>query len=217
MTTPPLGSLSSAEESLLAASQRDKRYQRNLVVTLVGGAVALVSLTIIALGLFGRYASKFVQTDRRQEALSYARNAGQPVQTTYANPTYGVTMKLPGEWIPSKVPTRFLCHLIAFDRFHAVLEVDFPVFSPNIDNDAVLVARRYQARNSWTLNSEQSLQVSGYPAHLLRFSTARDVDADVLLIKKWPPVYGLSFAGPKDDADHWKLIRDAMPNALDIR
>jgi hypothetical protein len=215
MTTPPLGSLGSVDPSFGVVSRREKKYQRNLIVTIIVGVIAFATLAVGTVVLLARYSSKYVQTDRTREALSWDGAPGEITDTTYANPAYGVDLKLPGQWLPSKTPTRFLCHLIAFGRFHAVLETDFPVLTSSIDRDADLLARRYQAQG-WTLDSDEPIRISGLPAHMLHLTSSRAVDVDMLLVKRWPVDYGLSVAGPASDSLHWQLIRQALPQSLEI-
>jgi len=215
MTTPPPGGFGPVDQSFDVVS-RDKRYRRNLVVTVIVGVSAFVMLAVATVVFLARYSGKFLQADKTRESLSWDGAPGEILRTTYTNPAYGLTLKLPGQWLPSKTPTRFLCHLVGFGRFHAVLETDFPVLTASIDQDANLVARRYETAQGWTLNSDEPTHVSGLPAHMLRLTTPRGVDVDLMLVKRWPVDYGLSVAGPAGDSDDWQRIRQALPPSLEI-
>jgi hypothetical protein len=215
MTTPPPGGFGSVDQSFDVVS-RDKRYRRNLVVTVIVGVSAFVMLAVATVVFLARYSGKFLQADKTRESLSWDGAPGEILRTTYTNPVYGLALKLPGQWLPSKTPTRFLCHLVGFGRFHAVLETDFPVLTPSVDGDANVVATRYQTRQGWTLNSDEPIRVSGLPAHMLHLTTPRGVDVDLVLVKRWPVDYGLSVAGPANDLDDWKRIRQALPQSLEI-
>jgi hypothetical protein len=182
-----------------------------------------VALVIVVAGfavsgtLLVRYASKFTQMDRTHESLSWDGAPGETGHTIYKNPAYGVTLTLPGAWTPSKHPTRYLCHLVGFNRFNAALEADFPVLTPSIDSDAALVAKRYETNQGWTLNGEESTSISGLPAHVLHMAGSSGIDVDLVMIKKWPVDYGLSVAGPTADSEHWKAVRAALPQAIEIK
>jgi len=216
MTTPPPGGFASVEQSFDVTSQRDKKYRRNLLVTAIVGAIAFAMLGVATVVFLVRYSGKFLEPDKTRESLSWDGAPGEILTTTYTNPTYGLAFKLPGQWLPSKTPTKFLCHLVGFGRFHAVLETDFPVLTASIDQDANVVAKRYQTAQDWTLNSDEPVSVSGLPAHLLRLTPPR-VDVELVLVKRWPVDYGLSVAGPADDADDWQRIRKALPQSLQIQ
>jgi hypothetical protein len=180
-----------------------------LVIVLAGFAVSGTLLV--------RYAAKFAEIDRTHESLSWDGAPGEVLHTTYKNPEYGVTLTLPGVWKPTQSPNSFLCHLIASDRFNAVLGADFPVLTPSVASDAALVAKRYETNDGWVLNSEESITISGLPAHILRLTSRRNVGVDLVMVKKWPVVYELSVAGPSTDSEHWKMVRAAIPHAIAIR
>jgi len=197
-------------------SQREKKYRRNLLVTVIVGVIAFAMLAVRTVVVLARYYAKFVQADKTRESLSWDGAPGEILHTTYTNPTYGVILKLPGQWLPSKTPTKYLCHLVGFGGFHAVLETDFPVLTASIDGDANVVARRYQTAQGWTLDSDEPIRVSGLPAHLLRLTTPRGVDVDLVLVKRWPVDYGRSVSGPAGDSDYWQRIRQTLPQSLEI-
>jgi len=182
-----------------------------------------IALVIVVAGfgvsgvLFVRYTGRFTRTDRSHESLSQEGAPGEVLHTIYRNPAYGVTLTLPGAWAPSKHPTPFLCHLVAFARFNAVLEADFPVLTPSVDSDAQLVAKRYEVNQGWTLKGEESTSVSGFPARVLHLTTSRGADVDLMMVKKWPIIYALSVAGPSADSEHWKMVRDALPKSIAIK
>lgn len=195
-------------------------YQTNRKSVFIILSIALV-IVVAGFAVSGtlliRYTGKFTQVDRTHESLSWDGAQGEVAYTTYKNSAYGVTLKLPGAWKPSKIPTRFLCRLVAFDRFNAVLEADFPILTPSVDSDAALIAKRYETNQGWTLNSEESTGISGLPAHILRLSTPRGADVDLVMVKKWPVLYALSVAGPSADSEHWKIVRAALPQAIQIK
>lgn len=203
-----------------AAPQFAPPYQTNRKSVFI---IISIALLIVVAGfavsgvLFVRYTAKFTQMDRTHESISQDGAPGDILHTTYKNPAYGVTLTLPGAWAPSKSPTPFLCHLVAFTRFNAVLEADFPVLTPSVDSDAALVAKRYEMNQGWTLKGEESTTVSGFPAHVLHLTTSRGADVDLLMVKKWPMVYALSVAGPSADSEHWKIVRDALPQSIAIK
>jgi hypothetical protein len=194
------------------------KTNRKTVFIVLSVAFLVVVIGFVFSGtLFVRYTSKFAQADRRHESLSWDGAPGEVLRTTYRNPAYGVTLKLPGAWTPSKVPTRFLCHLVAFDRFSAVMEADFPILTSSVDEDAALVARRYETNQGWALRSGESTTISGLPAHILRMTSPRGFDVDMVMVKKWPVLYALSVAGPSDDSEHWNTVRAALLQSIEIK
>ncbi|HTW22659.1 MAG TPA: hypothetical protein VMD78_03615 [Candidatus Baltobacteraceae bacterium] len=200
------------------------RYQNNrksaFIIISIALAIVLVG-SCVSVVLFVRYTGKFREMDRSHESLSWQRGPG-PMQnvtesTTYKNPAYGLTLTLPGDWRPSRRPTPYLCHLVAFTRFNALLEADFPILTPTIEDDAALVVKRYAGSPGLTLKSEQAMTVNGYPAHLLHLTSSRNVDLDMVMVKKWPADYVLSVAGPSDDFYDWNMVRAALPQALQLQ
>ncbi|MGA2509307.1 MAG: hypothetical protein ABSG27_03690 [Candidatus Acidiferrales bacterium] len=215
MSIPVAGESGPAVRTTHLFGQR--KTDRKPIITVVV-ALAIVVAGFVSAGIMlVRYASKFGSMDRTHESLSWEPNQGDAVSTTYANPKYGVTLKLPGRWEFSPTPTKYLCHLLSSDGFNAVFELDFPVLTPSVDSDAAMVARRYEGRDGWTLDSEESLEVSGLPAHVLRTTSPRKIGINVLLVKKWPLVYGLDVAGPADAADEWQRLRAALPQSIEIK
>jgi len=203
-----------------AAPQFAAPYQTNRRSAFI---IISIALLIVVAGfafsgvLFVRYAGKFTRMDRSHESLSQEGAPGDVLHTVYTNPAYGVTLTLPGAWVPSKHPTPYLCHLVAFTRFNAVLEADFPVLTPSVDSDASLVAKRYEMNQGWTLKGEESTSVSGFPAHVLHLTTSRGADVDLMMVKKWPIIYALSVAGPSADSEHWKMVRDALAQSISLK
>ena len=198
-----------------AAPYRSNRKSAFIIISVA--LVIVVAGLAISGTLLARYAAKFAQMDRTRESMSWDGSPDRVLHTIYKNPTYGVKLTLPGAWQPSHAPTPYLCHLIDSHRFVAVFGAEFPVFTPSIDSDAGLVVRRYEANHGWTLNREESTSISGLPAHILHLTSPRSVDVDLVMVKKWPVVYELSVAGSSGDQEHWKTIRPALPQALELQ
>lgn len=184
--------------------------------------ILLIALVIVVAGfavsgtLLVRYMAKFAEIDRTHESLSWDGAPGEILHTTYTNPAYGLTLKLPGRWLPSERPASdpYLFHLVAFDGFHALFWPEFPVLTSSVNEDAARFVRGYETRG-WRLDSEESTSVSGLPAHVLRFDSPRG-NADLVIVKKGPALYTLSVAGPASDLDHWKMVRAALLQAIQI-
>jgi hypothetical protein len=199
--------------SFAAPSQNNRRSAFIIISIALFIVVAGFSISGV---LLVRYIGKFTRMDRAHESLSWDSAPGGIHHTTYKNPAYGVTLTLPGEWTPSKRPTPYLCHLVSLTHFNAVLQTDFPVLTSSIDDDATLLAKRYTSYPGYILKGDEATRISGFPAHILQLSTPRGVDLEVIMVKKWPIVYGLSVAGPSGDSDDWKTVRTALPQALQI-
>lgn len=198
-----------------AAPYQDNRKSAFISISI---AIVVIAAGMSVLGvLFVRYTGRFRRMDHSRESLSWDGSPGNILRTVYKNPVYGLTLTLPGEWRPSRRPTPYLCHLIGFGRFNALLEADFPILTPSIDDDVSLVVRNYTASPGWSLKSKESLTISGLPAEVLHLQSPRDVDVDMLMVKKWPVVYGLSVAGPSGDSDDWKFLRASLAQALDVK
>lgn len=198
-------------------SERDKSDRKIIWIVIGASAGAFVAFIVLIASFSVHYASQYGSIDKSKDSLSWDPDLSDPVFTTFASPSAGVTLKLPGKWEHSKNSTRFLCHLISPDGFNAVLELDFPILTPSIDVDAAQVGKRYQLQNQWSIVRDQSLEVSGQPAHLLRMDARNNIALDLLLIKKWPAVYGLSIAGPSTSSDAWRRIEDALPQSIKIQ
>ena len=200
----------------VAAPYRTNRKSAFIIISIA--LVIVVAGFAVSGTLLVRYTGKFTEMDRTRESLSWDGAQGEVAHTTYKNPAYGVTLTLPGRWLPSKTPVTdpYLFHLVAFDRFNAVFWPDFPAFTSSVDEDATRFVRGYEARG-WRLDSEESTSVSGLPAHVLRFGSPRGNFADLVIVKKWPVLYTLSVAGPASDLDHWKMVRAALPQAIQMK
>ena len=219
MTTPLSGDSGPAPITLrpAPAHERDKSDRRLVIIVISLLIVVVVGLVAVVGGFSFYYASKFSAIDKTHDSLTWDPQQTNALFTTFESPSARVTMKLPGEWEWSKTPTKYLCHLANPDHFNAVLEVDFPALTPSVDVDASQVAMRYETGAQWTLIREESFQVNGIPAHLLRFDTHRNVDVDIVMLKKWPVDYGLSIAGRPDATDEWQRIEAALPQAITIK
>jgi hypothetical protein len=198
-------------------SERDKSDRKIVIIVISLLIVVVVGLVAVVGGFSFYYASKYAAIDKTHDSLTWDPQQSNALFTTFESPAGGVTMKLPGEWEMSRNPTKYLCHLVNPDNFSAVLELDFPALTPSLDADASQVATRYETGAQWTLIREESFQVNGMPAHLLRFDTQRNVDVDIVMLKKWPVDYGLSIAGRPDATDEWQRIEAALPQAITIK
>jgi hypothetical protein len=196
---------------------RDKSDRKIVIIVIGLLIVVVVGLVAVVGGLSIYYSSKYTAIDKSHDSLTWVPEQSDARFTTFESPGVGVTLKLPGKWEPSKTPTKYLCHLVNPDNFNAVFEVDFPILTPSVDVDATQVATRYETANHWTLIRDESLEVNGLPAHLLRMNTQRNVVVDIVMIRKWPVDYGLSIAGRPDATADWQSIEDALPRAISIR
>jgi len=199
------------------ANERDKSDRKVIIIVISLLIVVVVGFVAVVGGLSFYYASKYTAIDRTHDSLSWDPEQSNAQFTTFESLGAGVTLKLPGKWELSANPTKYLCHLVNPDHFNAVLELDFPALTSSIELDAAQVTARYQTRNRWTLIRDESLEVNGLPAHLLRMNSQRNVDVDIVLVKKWPVDYGLSIAGRPDATDEWKRIEDALPQAITVK
>lgn len=198
-----------------ASVSRDVARRKIAVVAII--AVVFVLACVIVSGVFAaRYFAKYSVMDKSRQSLAWDTDPSRNVSTTYQNPTYGLTLTLPGKWTLQTEQTMYLCRLASDRGFRAVLAIDFPIFTPAIDTDAALVKSRYETRDQWTFQSEESIQVSGLPAHVLRMTTPHDFAVDSLLVKRWPLVYEFAVVGPANDTDDWQRIRAAFPQVLQV-
>jgi hypothetical protein len=219
MTIPPSGDSGPAPITPppAPANERDKSDRRLVIIVISLLIVVVVGLVAVVGGLSVYYTSKYTAIDKTHDSLTWDPQQTNALVTTFESPAGRVTMKLPGEWEMSKTPTKYLCHLVNPDHFNAVLEVDFPALTPSIEVDASQVAMRYETGAQWTLIREESLLVNGVPAHLLHLDTHRNVNVDIVMLKKWPVDYSLSIAGRPDATDEWQRIEDALPQAITIK
>jgi len=198
-------------------SERDKSDRKIVIIVISLLIVTVVGVVAVVGGFSFYYASKYSAIDKTHDSLTWDPQQTNALFTTFESPAAGAALKLPGEWEWSKTTTKYLCHLVNSDHFNAVFELDFPELTPSVDVDASQVAMRYETGAQWTLIREESFQVNGIPAHLLRFDTHRNVDVDIVMLKKWPVDYGLSIAGRPDATDEWQRIEAALPQAITIK
>lgn len=198
-------------------SARDKADRKIVIVVISLLIVAVVALVAVVVGFSFHYAYKYAAIDKTHDSLTWDPQQTNALFTTFESPAAGAKLKLPGEWEMARNTTKYLCHLVNSDHFNAVLEVDFPALTPSIDVDATQVAMRYETGNHWTLIREESLVVNGVPAHLLRMDTHRNVNLDIVMLKKWPADYSLSIAGRSDATSEWQRIEDALPQSITVQ
>jgi len=199
------------------ANQRDKSDRKVIIIVISLLIAVAVALVAVVAGFSIYYSSKYAAINRTNDSISWDPDHSDAVFTTFESPSAGVTLKLPGKWELSKTPTKYICHLVNPANFNAVLELDFPSLTPSIDVDAAQVTTRYETKNQWTISRDESIEVNGFPAHLLRMDTHRNVYVDIVLVKKWPADYGLSIAGRPDATDEWQRIEAALPQAITIK
>jgi hypothetical protein len=199
------------------ANERDKSDRKVIIIVISLLIVVVVGLVAVVGGLSFYYASKYTAIEKTHDSMSWDPDQSEAASTTFESPAAGVSLKLPGKWELSKTPTNYLCRLVNADHFSAALEVDFPALTPSVDGVAARVATHFETISHWTLIRDESLQVNGLPAHLLRMNSQRNVDVDIVLVKKWPVNYDLTIAGRPDATDEWQRIEDALPQAITIK
>ena len=171
---------------------------------------------------WGHYVARFNSIDKTRESLSWEPSESQPMFTVYANPAYGVSLNLPGQWVRVQSPFKSFCTLIGSPdagpgRFDVMFWPIFPALATSIDPDANAVRDRY-IKLGWTLKSEEWTRVNGRRARVLRFAASvQRRDLDVVMVKKWPVTYALAFTGASTQQNGWQRLRDSLPQSLAIK
>src|SRR5208282_3739703 len=141
--------------------------------------------------------------------------------TTYTNPAYGVTLKLPGRWMRVRPPYPSFCTLAGDpsdgpSRFDVMFWPIYTASPASLDDEANMMAVMYQRNAGWTFRGGESLQINGRYARILRFSTSPRDDLTLVVVKKWPATYGLLFTGPGDATEDWQHLRAALSQSIEI-
>ncbi len=205
----------------LPASPRN-RTNLKIAVTMLSLLVVVGGPLFGARAWWGRYVAKFNTIDKTRESLSWEPSESQPMFTIYANPVYGVSLNLPGQWVRIQSPYKSFCTLIGSpdagsDHFDVMFSPIFPALSLSIDADANAIRDRYN-RQGWTLQSEESIRINGKRARVFHFATSvQRLDLDLVLVKKWPVTYAIAFTGDSTQQAGWQRLRDALPQSLQIK
>ena len=106
MNMSVLGISGPPQEIPAAVSERDKSDRKIVVVLICVVIVAFVAVVGTALLVWTHYSAKYANIDKSHETLSWNLDPPLLPSTTYTNPPYGVTLKLPGKWVRVRPPYR---------------------------------------------------------------------------------------------------------------
>jgi hypothetical protein len=206
-----------------AISERDKADRKIVVLLICLVIVAVVGLGGTAALLWIHYSTRYTNIDKSHEKLSWNLNQSQSPSTTYANPPYGVTLKLPGRWV--RVPPPYPCFVTLAgspDSSATHFDVMFwPIFTglpSSVDTQAMLIGAAYSRGAGWKLEKSETMQIDGRNAHVMSFATQeQNLSLTLAVLNKGFVTYALIFAGPENAPDDWRQIHEALPQAVSLR
>jgi hypothetical protein len=206
-----------------AISERDKTDRKIVVVLICLVIVVVVGFAGTAAFLWIHYSAKYTNIDKSHETLSWNLDPPLLPSTTYTNPPYGVTLKLPGKWVRVRPPYRCFITLSGSPdsgatHFDAMFWPIFTGVPSSVDTQAAFISAAYSKGAGWTLEKSETMQIDGRDARVLSFATQQhNLSLALVVLNKGSVTYALVFAGPGNAPDGWQQIHDALPNAITVQ
>ena len=204
-------------------SAGDKTDRKIVVVLICLVIVVVIGFVGTAAFLWIHYSARYTNIDKSHETLSW--NADPPLlpSTTYTNPPYGVTLKLPGKWERVRPPINCFVTLSGSPdsgatHFDALFWPIFTGLPSSLDTQAQVIIASYSAGMGWKLEKSETMQINGRDARVMSFTTTRrNLSVTLVVLNKANVTYGLIFSGPGIESDGWRQIEDALPNAITVQ
>lgn len=223
MNMSVLGISGPPQEIPAAVSERDKSDRKIVVVLICVVIVAFVAVVGTALLVWTHYSAKYANIDKSHETLSWNLDPPLLPSTTYTNPPYGVTLKLPGKWVRVRPPYRcFITLAGSLDSGTPHFDVMFwPIFTgvpSSVDTQAAFISAAYSRGAGWKLEKSETMQINGREARVISFATQQhNLSLALVVLNKGSVTYALAFAGPGNEPDAWQRLENALPTALTIQ
>jgi hypothetical protein len=206
-----------------AISERDKTDRKIVAVLICLVIVVVAGFAGTAVFLWIHYSAKYTNIDKSHETLSVNLDQSQYPFTTYTNPPYGVTLKLPGKWVRVRPPINCFVMLAgspdyAANHFDALFWPIFTALPSSVDTQAQFIIASYSAGMGWKLEKSETMQINGREARVMSFATRQqNLSITLVVLNKGNVTYGLILSGPGIESEGWQHIEDALPDAITIR
>jgi hypothetical protein len=180
-------------------------------VVALGVSLAVI-IGAVAISLFALIYSnivKFATVDNSNSSVTVTE-----AQTTYTNPKYGVTLKLPAKWEQTDTPRyQDFCRLSGNDGLFARFRPFFPMLaSPDQFAEGFTSAF---VKQGWTLVSDSRTEINGRTGHITRFEK-NFAQVEVVVVRKGPVMYELLISGSRRSSE-WSRITDALPQSIEVK
>jgi hypothetical protein len=178
-------------------------------------------LLAIAFGVYVAsrwFSNQFLKIDQSRATLG-ADDSG----LVYQNPTYGVTLRLPGIWLPDTGKSSHFCDLLGPQGVgpEGFVAGFWPVFSAptqSLDDFVAALRDNLLAKGTYTLEGEEKLLVNGMPARELRLSAwGGEGTVLVIVVKRRLSAYVLAIFGPVVSRTAWQGIIDGLPSSIEVK
>ena len=192
--------------------------RRTIILILAGSGIAVLAVGGFLLYRAGSWFSRhFLNIDQSQATF-----VSSVEESVYANPAYGVTLRLPGNWRQrAKSPIGHFCILYAPEfGASALFRPQFTTPQQSLDEFAngmifgLINGARYK------LTGQDRLTVNGQPARRISFEytlTGKPSQMALLVLKKGYYAYLLTIVAPPRDDDSWKNLMDSLDRAVEIK
>ena len=205
-----------------AISERDKTDRKIVVVLICLVIVVVMGCVGTAALLWVHYSARYTNIDKSHEKISWNQDSPLLPSTTYTNPPYGVTLKLPGKWVRVRPPMNCFVALggspdSGATHFDAMFWPVFTGVPSPVDTQAQFISAAYSVAEGWKLEKSESIQINGRYARVMSYATQqRNLSLTLAVLNKGSVTYSLVLVGPSNAPDAWQQLEDALPQAITI-
>lgn len=203
----------------------DSRPQPEKKFPLVPLLIAAGVLFLIGIGLILFLGSKWLAQnmviDQSQATLEVRDGT-----TTYANPAYGITVRLPGEWSSlqkqgdDKNSFFYLFFLTNKESGNSLMAMRQPI-PPGMGTSeyARQMSKSLSAGGQYDVESEHPVSVGKSQGHVIWMvgkGSNRSVRQGMLVAQGASGMYTLLLSGRGSDENHWQSAKEWLPKALEL-
>lgn len=180
-----------------------------------GAALTLASVIVLVyagLVILGFVLPNYSQIDQSQSKLHVRNDV-----THYENPRYGVTLRLPGVWVPERPAPNQFCTLVNSDQGMAVVFFAEALPFKTFDEYVAQYRSSVQLDDSNKIDSDEPFELDGIPARRIVYHTDEDgliTREAALIVKKGLSGYAVSVTATEPEASSWARLVQALPKAL---
>ncbi len=206
-----------------AISERDKTDRKIVVVLICLVIVVVTGCLGTATFLWIHYSARYTNIDKSHETLSWNQDPPLLPSTTYTNPPYGVTLKLPGKWERVRPPMNCFVTLggspdSGATHFDAMFWPIFTGVPSQVDTQAQVISAAYSMTAGWKLEKSEAMEISGRYARVMSYATQqRNLSLTLVVLNKGSVTYSLVLVGPSDAPEAWQQLENALPNAITVQ